>query len=330
MARAKVKSAKMSKKAPPKRGKARGRNAKKWAVPLAVAVLLILILDILVMRQMPAAKDFKVNPVFAFTGTGRPTGPIGVWDVAAVGNDRVVVTDQPAGRIVLFDRSGNVLKSWGKKGEGVDAFKEPSGVSVDAKGNIYVLDAWKSQIRGFDQEGKEILRVPLTDRFYGPRGVAVAGDVFYVADTGSHRVVRVNKSGAVEASWGETRGSARDCVENPRSVCVDPKGYVYVADYENKRIQVVDPSKKTFVRQIKCDCKPSDVAVDGRGRLFVPCGEEGVVKVFNAGNGKPLGSLVDPTGSPAPYTAKVGIDVAPDGTVILGGGDIVNGWKPAS
>jgi len=309
----------------------RGRSTKKWVVPLVVAILLVLTIQILFVRQMPSAADFKVNPVFAFNASQKGSGPVGAWDVAAVGNDRVAVADQPSGRIVLFDRGGNLIKAWGKKGEKGDTFKEPSGIIADATGNIWVVDAWRSSIRGFTQEGKEIATIPLKDRFYGPRGVAAASaNVFYVADTGSHRVVRVSSSGSVDASWGESRGPGRDSVDNPRSLCVDAKGIVYVADYENKRIQVLDPNKKTFVRQIKCDCKPADVAIDAKGRLYVPCVEDGFVKVFNSSNGRGLGSMVDPAGSPAPFTGKSGIDVAPDGTVILGGGDNISGWKPAS
>ncbi len=308
---------------------ARKGGGKRWIGVLVFVILVGLAINAVMMMQKTAPRQFKVLPVFSVTGNDKSSGPFGAWDAAAVGNDRVAVADQPAGRILLFDRNGDLLKTWGRKGETGDTFKEPSGIISDASGNIWVLDAWRSIVRGFTQNGDELAKIPLVDRFYGPRGVASNGKDFFVADTGSHRVVQVAPSGQVVAFWGEQRGTGRQSLDNPRSLCVDSKGLVYVADYENRRIQVLDIAKG-FLRQVKCDCKPADVAIDAKGRLFVPCVEDGLVKVFSAGNGKFLGAMVDPNGAPDAFRGQSGVDVAPDGTVILGGGDRVSGWKPAS
>ncbi len=304
--------------------KAKGRNK-----PVGVIILLVvLIMAVWVASkiQPSAPKQFKMKQTFHFSGTGNTSGPMGIWGVAAMGADELALSDQTYGRILIFNRDGKMVKTWGKKGKEGDSFVEPSAIRVDDTGNIWVVDPWRSMIRGFTPQGKELTKVLLTDRFYGPRGIACDGPNFFIADTGSHRIVKADHAGKVLSTWGESRGSDKMSVDNPRSITQVGKDKYYVADYENQRIQVLDPSKG-FIQQIKCGCKPSDIAVDSDGRIYVACLEGGVVKAY-ASNGRELGNLVDANGVADGFHGVSGLAIAADGTVLMGGGDNVTGWKP--
>ena len=84
-------------------------------------------------------------------------------------------------------------------------------------------------------------------KFSGPTDVAVALDgTVYVADTGNHRIRRLNKSGIVSllaggsSGWVDGKGSAARFYY-PRGVAVDGQGVIYVADSHNHRIRKIQP-----------------------------------------------------------------------------------------
>ena len=132
-----------------------------------------------------------------------------------------MVVDQGSSRILVFDRQGNCLKSWGKVGNGPKEFHEASGMTWDDRGNAYVMDTWNTAVKGFDENGKEVLDKTLdTGNFYGPRGIAYDGHNFIVADTGGQRVAFVSMDGKVAGTWG-TMGSDPGKFKGPLDVATD-------------------------------------------------------------------------------------------------------------
>ena len=145
---------------------------------------------------------------------------------------------------------------------------EPTGVAVDAAGNIYIADTFNHRIRKVDASGiiDTIAGTSVGTRDYGfngdggpadralldlPRGVAVdaVGNV-YIADMDNHRIRMVDTSGIIhtiagtgEDGFGGDGGPAVQAQLNyPGGVAVDGAGNVYIADAENHRIRKVDTS----------------------------------------------------------------------------------------
>jgi sugar lactone lactonase YvrE len=147
-------------------------------------------------------------------------------------------------------------------------FKNPAGVAVDTKGNVYVADEYNHRIQKFDSNGDFKLawgsKGGLGGQFLNPWGVAVdaSGNV-YVVGRKNHRVQKFDSGGNFKLAWGsnvDSSGTTPDVCEDaascqagsvgglggqfkdPRNVAVDASGTVYVADTQNSRIQKFDSS----------------------------------------------------------------------------------------
>ncbi|CAG0976018.1 partial Serine/threonine-protein kinase PknD, partial [Anaerolineae bacterium] len=68
----------------------------------------------------------------------------------AVNNDlHVFITDPEGYRVIEFDRTGEVVRTWGEYGDGITNFGLASGVAVDVDGHIWVTDGAFNRILRF-------------------------------------------------------------------------------------------------------------------------------------------------------------------------------------
>ena len=183
--------------------------------------------------------------------------------------------------------AGTPLTSGSADGTGGAAmFDDPTGISVDEFGNIYVADAGNDTVRkiapggvvttiaGSAQKAGSADGTGAAASFNGPAGVGVdsSGNV-YVADLGNNTIRMVNPSGFVVTVAGQA-GDA-DSVDglatnarfsSPGDVCVDNSGIVYVADAGNSTIRRIIPGMDevpTFTAQ------PQSQTVNlGSGAIF--------------------------------------------------------------
>jgi len=273
--------------------------------------------------NVETVKDYKVQTVLLIDGNNTKCGPINVWGVAPVGKDKIMVADHAHNRMLVFDRHGNCIKSWGKAGRGPMEFSEPSGMTSDDKGNAYVMDTWNGVIKGFNESGKEILvlALPTSGSFYGPRGIAFDGDRFAVADTGSHRVALISKDGNVEASWG---GQGKEPGKFKGLLDVAWKGSdgILVADSENNRVQWLDLDGKVK-KVLRFKAGVPSVAVSKDGRFFVSTsnGTTSIIRAYDA-KGEYLGDLKDEKGALIPGDS--GLAVSADEVLMVSGGTQVS------
>jgi uncharacterized protein (TIGR03663 family) len=186
----------------------------------------------------------------------------------------------------------------------------PTGVAVDAQGNLYVADTSGHQIHVYGPDGQLIRSLGGfggdLGQLYEPRGVAVdAQGNLYVADTWNARVVKFSPEGRPLSSWGSgdqelgdgRRATITDGTQagneasplglfGPRGVAVDAQGNVYIADTGNKRIVVTD-AEGAFRYQFGyagsepgAFNEPTGLAVDEQGNLYVADTWNGRVQVF--------------------------------------------------
>jgi len=197
--------------------------------------------------------------------------------------------------ILEFNPAGRLLKRFG-----VGLFAHPHGFTLDQNGNIWTTDTNDQEtILGMPAKnakgvtmGQQVLKISSTGTvlmtigtagvggngpytFDRPTGVAIAanGDIF-VADghspnkSNSARVVKYSPDGTFMKTWGRM-GSEPGNFREPHDIYVGgSKGYVYVADRQNNRIQVFDQDGN-FVAAWKQFGQPSSVYVDKRDNIYV-------------------------------------------------------------
>ena len=188
--------------------------------------------------------------------------------VALGPNGERVIADTGNHRVVVLDRDGNYLRSFGSycnlgdptntpcvdpDGDGPlvtgdGQFYEPWGVAVDAQGNLFVADTWNGRIQVFDSQGEFLRKWGLfaiadggvgdPNALFGPRGIAFDLDGnLVVADTGNKRIIRYKPTGEMIDQVGGG-GVTPGRFDEPTDVAVDPTdGTILVADSFNQRIQ---------------------------------------------------------------------------------------------
>jgi tripartite motif-containing protein 71 len=124
------------------------------------------------------------------------------------------------------------------------AVKAPFEAKFDGRGRLWVLDSENSRIRLFDPDGGYLGgwggKGDGNFSFKTPEGLAIAGNIVYVADTWNHRI-------SLYTLAGEWKGSIAGGFMGPRGVAVGPDGAVWVTDSGNHRVVRYDADLRNGV-----------------------------------------------------------------------------------
>ena len=113
----------------------------------------------------------------------------------AFAQGELYVTDTMNSRVQVFSAEGELLaRKFGQRGLYLGNLVRPKGVSVDAEGNVYVVESYFDSLLVFSPRGEFLLPIggtgTSTGRFYLPSGVWVdARNRVHVADMFNGRVV---------------------------------------------------------------------------------------------------------------------------------------------
>jgi DNA-binding beta-propeller fold protein YncE len=182
---------------------------------------------------------------------GWKLGRVSAVATDSAGNVYVFQRGPHADPLIVFDKRGRYLRSWGK-----GAFTVPHGLRIDKDDNVFVTDIGRHQVMKYTKTGELLMTLGAKDKpgtdektFDRPTDIAFAknGD-FYVSDGyGNSRVVKFSSAGKYLLSWGKPGRGPGD-FQVPHSIQVDSKGSVYVSDRENNRIQIFDANGK-FIKK---------------------------------------------------------------------------------
>src|ERR1700687_1224364 len=174
-------------------------------------------------------------------------------EVAAVGvdkNDNVYAFGRGDHPMMVFDRDGKFLRSWGE-----GQYPRAHGVHMGPDDSIYLTDDGGHFMRKCSLDGKVLLELGIPGKpspymsgepFHRCTHTALSPqcDNLYISDGyGNARIHKYTIDGKLLMWWGE-RGTAPGQFNIPHNICCDPDGWIYVADRENHRVQVFDGNGK--------------------------------------------------------------------------------------
>ena len=269
-----------------------------------------------------------------------PTG----WslrDVAAVAvdhKDRVYVFNRGEHPMLVFDRDGNFLSSWG---EGV--FNRAHGLHIGPDETLYCTDDGDHSVRKCTLDGKVLLTIGIPGKpapymsgepFHRctHTGLSPRGDIYVSDGYGNSRIHKYSPDGKLLKSWGEA-GTGPGEFNIPHNLCCDPEGWIYVADRENHRVQVFD-GEGNYETEWHNLHRPCGMFMESKRKPLCYIGEIGPTMPVNreVPNLGPRISIVDHEGKLLSRfgAAHAGYDrpdqfVAPHGMAVDSHGDIYVG-----
>jgi len=215
-----------------------------------------------------------------------PTGWsfVEVAGVAIDSRDRVYVFNRGEHPVIVFDREGRFLASWG---EGL--FQRPHGIAIDPDDAVYCTDDLGHAVYKFTADGKLLATLGTPGKpsetgavghdyrtvrqsgppFNLPTNVAFAPDAsLFISDGyGNARVHHFSADGKLLASWGAP-GDGPGQFNIPHGIAVDRQSRVYVADRENSRVQVFTRDGELLAVWTHV-ARPMQVFVDADQNVFV-------------------------------------------------------------
>jgi len=226
-----------------------------------------------VVRNQPGASGTPVLTVSTLAGNGTPGSADGSANTARFNNPQGVAVEA-SGAVLVADTGNHCIRRIAPDGtvttmagdgiaglrdgpSGQARFNAPRGIAVDSLGNIYVADTGNAAVRVITPSGE--VKTVAGDgsigandspnaRFNGLVGIAVDGTTVYIylADTGNHRIRRLDVSGMVMTLAGAERGFADGTANqarfaDPSGIAIDGAGKIVVADATNSLVRLVDP-----------------------------------------------------------------------------------------
>jgi len=273
------------------------------------------------------ANPGSVDSTLTWASFSSPNG------VAVDGLGNIYVADKNNHRIRKVTQGGVVTTLAGSgqpdstNGHGTLAsFKFPTGVAVDATGNVYVADSGNHEIRRISPSGDVITlsgsRQGYTEPgpaaaalFNGPNGVAVdgAGNV-YVSDAGNYRVRKIRTDGFVDLMAGSGNPGFSDqrgdlaAFDQMAGLAVNASGsFVYVADAGNHRIRRITAIGDVSTLAGQDNAGNMDGG-PGVASFIFPAGvavdPSGIIYVTDKGNGSNRIRQITPAGVVSPFAGN--------------------------
>ena len=297
-------------------------------------MLSLLVFSVIARAQVQDINTFAGTGDAAFGGDGANASGADLWgpvDVAIDGAGNVYISDHFNYRVrkvnstgLITTIAGNGIGGYlGDGSIGSSAEITPRGLAVDKNNNLYISDAVSNVVRKVNTLGLISTVVGGNGRGYsGDGGQASAAKLnnpsgitfdkngnLYIADYGNGVVRKVNTSGIISTVAGKDSvgysgdgGAATAAkLDSPYAVTVDRYGNLFIADYGNDVIRMVDTENTistyagtqgvyTYAGDAGAATAatldgPRGVAVDTFGNLYISDANNNVIRKVTASTG---------------------------------------------
>jgi hypothetical protein len=141
--------------------------------------------------------------------------------------------------VIVLDRAGKVLRSWGK-----GSYAIPHSIRIDPAGNVWTVDAGSSVVTKYSPLGQKLLTFAVGEQpvtggpFSGATDIAFGpnGHLYITDGYGNARILEYTADGTRIRQWGKA-GTGAGELNLPHALQIGPEGTIYVADRENGRIE---------------------------------------------------------------------------------------------
>ena len=174
--------------------------------------------------------------------------------VAVDSQDNVYVLTRGQHPIIVFDREGNFLRSFG---EGLFSENRTHGLYIAYDDSVLVADDALHTVQKFNTKGERLMEIGRRNQpspkwsgqpFNRPTSAAImpsSGDIYISDGYGNSRIHVYSTEGEYKFSWGSPGVDPGQFIR-PHNIAIDNDDQVYVVDRECHRIQIFD-SKGNFI-----------------------------------------------------------------------------------
>ncbi len=211
----------------------------------------------------------------------------------------IYITEQAEHSVKKFDINKNLLMTFGSEGRGRGQFKRPAGIVADNHGHIFVIDSGNIRLQEYEVSGstkpaldtsglKLLMSADYKDSIQAQPQltdirITQSGTIYTLSS--NNNTLYITGIGNRIIGGKKSRGEGQ--FSNPSAVDYGPKGYIYVADTGNNRVQVFDPDGNfvfTFGERGRKNGQfkePSGIVVAKDGTIYVADTGNDRLQIFN-------------------------------------------------
>ena len=271
--------------------------------------------------QMEDAPDLGYHPVPhgleipADQEMGAPSSV--VWTT----KNTLLVFNRGPNPLMEFNPDGSFVRSWGQ-GE----YIRPHGLRLDPDGNIWATDVNGNTVRKMDPDGKVLMTIGTHGKAGEPEDgllteptdltINAAGEIFVLVGHGRGipRLVKFAPDGSFIKAWGG-QGTAPGKFDTPHSIVVDDAGLLYVADRQNRRVQIFD-ADGAYIKEWAYKGLPCGLHIHSDGTMYMVSGFAGEILELDE-NGKAVGANGQPGKGLGEFGEAHYMTMAPNGDIFV-------------
>ena len=220
--------------------------------------------------------------------------------VAVDSQDRAyIVSRNPEPCVLVFDREGRFLNSWGQ--EVFTVLGGIHGIWIGNGDQVCCSDALNHMVHLFTTDGVLLRSLGTPGQPAAPGQpfnkptkavLSPSGDILISDGYDQERIHRFSSSGELLLSWG-SKGAGPGQFDTPHGIWVDGRNRVLVADRANNRLQVFD-ADGGYLSEWTGLGWPNDIYIDHEDNVYVAEAYNGI-SIFNLD-----GELLDRWGEKGP------------------------------